>query len=223
MINISQFCQESSSKTHQENVLGHKYQTWILWARGILFAPCCRSWLLFFVFQIYYWKAQGSSKRNRRHIEKKILTFQGSKTHGMLPGLEPYSHYTLNVRVVNGKGEGPASPDRVFNTPEGGMGVTCLWDPRTYGASWDALHDRRAPNRAGIVSAHMWPWGRARGKLYFKMLLPPTPSPDLNFSPHWLTPSETLLIWCLLGSLTFWPEVTSVNFLKSPLLHLWIP
>ncbi|KAG3277884.1 neuronal cell adhesion molecule, transcript variant X6 [Ictidomys tridecemlineatus] len=69
--------------------------------------------------KIYYWKAQSSSKRNRRHIEKKILTFQGSKTHGMLPGLEPFSHYTLNVRVVNGKGEGPASPDRVFTTPEG--------------------------------------------------------------------------------------------------------
>ncbi|XP_062956294.1 neuronal cell adhesion molecule isoform X16 [Cynocephalus volans] len=70
-------------------------------------------------YRIYYWKAQNSSKRNRRHIEKKILTFQGSKTHGMLPGLEPFSHYTLNVRVVNGKGEGPASPDKVFNTPEG--------------------------------------------------------------------------------------------------------
>ncbi|XP_058432096.1 neuronal cell adhesion molecule isoform X18 [Marmota monax] len=70
-------------------------------------------------YRIYYWKAQSSSKRNRRHIEKKILTFQGSKTHGMLPGLDPFSHYTLNVRVVNGKGEGPASPDRVFTTPEG--------------------------------------------------------------------------------------------------------
>ncbi|XP_069318559.1 neuronal cell adhesion molecule isoform X29 [Eulemur rufifrons] len=70
-------------------------------------------------YRIYYWKAQSPSKRNRRHIEKKILTFQGSKTHGMLPGLEPFSHYTLNVRVVNGKGEGPASADQVFNTPEG--------------------------------------------------------------------------------------------------------
>ncbi|XP_059511667.1 neuronal cell adhesion molecule isoform X32 [Myotis daubentonii] len=70
-------------------------------------------------YRIYYWTDQNSSKRNRRHIEKKILTFQGSKTHGMLPGLEPFSHYTLNVRVVNGKGEGPASPDRVFHTPEG--------------------------------------------------------------------------------------------------------
>nr|XP_044991531.1 neuronal cell adhesion molecule isoform X32 [Jaculus jaculus] len=70
-------------------------------------------------YRVYYWKAQSSSKRDRRHIEKKILTFQGSKTHGMLPGLEPYSHYTLNVRVVNGKGEGPASSDRGFHTPEG--------------------------------------------------------------------------------------------------------
>ncbi|XP_012576340.1 PREDICTED: neuronal cell adhesion molecule isoform X10 [Condylura cristata] len=70
-------------------------------------------------YRIYYWKEQGSSKRNRRHIEKKILTFQGNKTHGMLPGLEPFSHYALNVRVVNGKGEGPASPDRIFDTPEG--------------------------------------------------------------------------------------------------------
>ncbi|XP_060248088.1 neuronal cell adhesion molecule isoform X29 [Meriones unguiculatus] len=70
-------------------------------------------------YRIYYWKAQSSSKRNRRHIEKKILTFQGSKTHGMLPGLQPYSHYALNVRVINGKGEGPASTDKSFHTPEG--------------------------------------------------------------------------------------------------------
>lgn len=70
-------------------------------------------------YRIYYWKVQSSSKRNRRHIEKKILTFQGSKSHGMLPGLQPYSHYVLNVRVVNGKGEGPASSDRGFHTPEG--------------------------------------------------------------------------------------------------------
>uniref|UniRef100_A0A8U8BZA3 Neuronal cell adhesion molecule n=1 Tax=Geospiza parvula TaxID=87175 RepID=A0A8U8BZA3_GEOPR len=55
-------------------------------------------------YKIYYWK---------------ILTFRGNKTFGMLPGLEPYSSYKLNVRVVNGKGEGPASPDKVFKTPEG--------------------------------------------------------------------------------------------------------
>uniref|UniRef100_A0A8C8SVE8 Neuronal cell adhesion molecule n=1 Tax=Pelusios castaneus TaxID=367368 RepID=A0A8C8SVE8_9SAUR len=70
-------------------------------------------------YRIYYWKVQDLSKRRRRHVEKKILTFSGNRTHGMLPGLEPYSSYKLNVRVVNGKGEGPASPDKLFKTPEG--------------------------------------------------------------------------------------------------------
>ncbi|XP_077035043.1 neuronal cell adhesion molecule isoform X26 [Agelaius phoeniceus] len=70
-------------------------------------------------YKVYYWKVQSLSRRSRRHIEKKILTFRGNKTFGMLPGLEPYSSYKLNVRVVNGKGEGPASPDKIFKTPEG--------------------------------------------------------------------------------------------------------
>nr|XP_047921817.1 neuronal cell adhesion molecule isoform X10 [Anser cygnoides] len=70
-------------------------------------------------YKVYYWKVQSLSRRSKRHIEKKILTFRGNKTFGMLPGLEPYSSYKLNVRVVNGKGEGPASPDKVFKTPEG--------------------------------------------------------------------------------------------------------
>ncbi|XP_071659354.1 neuronal cell adhesion molecule isoform X39 [Patagioenas fasciata] len=70
-------------------------------------------------YKVYYWKVQSLSRRSRRHVEKKILTFRGNKTFGMLPGLEPYSSYKLNVRVVNGKGEGPASPDKIFKTPEG--------------------------------------------------------------------------------------------------------
>ncbi|XP_062468107.1 neuronal cell adhesion molecule isoform X11 [Pezoporus occidentalis] len=70
-------------------------------------------------YKVYYWKVQSLSRRSRRHVEKKILTFRGNKTFGMLPGLEPYSTYKLNVRVANGKGEGPASPDKVFRTPEG--------------------------------------------------------------------------------------------------------
>ncbi|XP_023786456.1 neuronal cell adhesion molecule isoform X8 [Cyanistes caeruleus] len=70
-------------------------------------------------YKVYYWKVQSLSRRSRRHVEQKILTFRGNKTFGMLPGLEPYSSYKLNVRVVNGKGEGPASPDKVFRTPEG--------------------------------------------------------------------------------------------------------
>lgn len=100
-------------------------------------------WRWFWPLQIYYWKVQSSSKRNRRHIEKKILTFQGSKTHGMLPGLQPYSHYFLNVRVVNGKGEGPASSDRGFHTPEGGKEWLCLWDQAACSILWKVLYYKR--------------------------------------------------------------------------------
>ncbi|XP_041110422.1 neuronal cell adhesion molecule-like isoform X18 [Polyodon spathula] len=70
-------------------------------------------------YKIYYWKEGSVFKRSRRHVEKKILTFSGDKTHGKLPGLEPFSLYKLNVRVFNGKGEGPPSPDEQFETPEG--------------------------------------------------------------------------------------------------------
>ncbi|KFO19265.1 Neuronal cell adhesion molecule [Fukomys damarensis] len=96
-------------------VMGHSGEDLPMVAPGNVHVNVLNSTLA----EIYYWKAQSPSQRNRRHVEKKILTFQGSKTHGMLPGLEPFSHYSLNVRVVNGKGEGPASPDRAFSTPEG--------------------------------------------------------------------------------------------------------
>ncbi|XP_077328295.1 neuronal cell adhesion molecule isoform X17 [Lithobates pipiens] len=70
-------------------------------------------------YRVYYWKALNRTNRNRRHIEKWMLTFSGNRTHGMLPGLQPDTNYILNVRVVNGKGEGPSSKDKYFETPEG--------------------------------------------------------------------------------------------------------
>lgn len=199
----------------------------------LLFHP----WLLFLLLQIYYWKAQSSSKRNRRHIEKKILTFQGSKTHGMLPGLEPFSNYTLNIRVVNGKGEGPASPDRVFGTPEGGMRWTCLWDPsniwhRLRGSGWQNDPDKVCCGSQMWLSwrwtqhAQSWQsislyadWGceacrsqNAALKSHLSWLK--------HFSPYLVTLSETLLIWCLFGSLTCWLGSKLYNFYKPQFPHL---
>lgn len=49
------------------------------------------------------------------------MTFSGNHSHGMLPGLHPFSLYSFHVRVFNGKGEGPPSPSQQFETPEGGM------------------------------------------------------------------------------------------------------
>ncbi|KAM3832378.1 neuronal cell adhesion molecule [Vipera latastei] len=70
-------------------------------------------------YKIYYWKVKHLSGKIKRHVEKRMLTFSGNKTYGMVPGLEPFSSYKLNVRVFNGKGEGPPSPDEIFKTPEG--------------------------------------------------------------------------------------------------------
>lgn len=53
--------------------------------------------------------------------EKQVLTFSGNRTEGRLPGLQPYSLYNLFIRVLNSKDEGPPSPGKKFETPEGGV------------------------------------------------------------------------------------------------------
>uniref|UniRef100_A0A4W3II53 Neuronal cell adhesion molecule a n=1 Tax=Callorhinchus milii TaxID=7868 RepID=A0A4W3II53_CALMI len=70
-------------------------------------------------YKIYYWKERSLIKQSRHHPEVKILTFSGDKNHGMVPGLDPFSVYKLNVRVFNGKGVGPPSDNVVVQTPEG--------------------------------------------------------------------------------------------------------
>ncbi|XP_038636514.1 neuronal cell adhesion molecule a isoform X25 [Scyliorhinus canicula] len=70
-------------------------------------------------YKVYYWKQGSLIKRVKGHTDVKFLSFPADKNHGMLPGLEPFSVYKLNVRVLNGKGEGPASDDMVLKTPEG--------------------------------------------------------------------------------------------------------
>ncbi|XP_036835629.1 neuronal cell adhesion molecule isoform X12 [Oncorhynchus mykiss] len=70
-------------------------------------------------YKVYYWRERSLHKHNPHHVEQQVLTFSGNKSHGMLPGLQPYSLYLFNVRVFNSKGEGPASSNQQFETPEG--------------------------------------------------------------------------------------------------------
>ncbi|XP_030281003.1 neuronal cell adhesion molecule-like isoform X16 [Sparus aurata] len=70
-------------------------------------------------YKVYYWKERHLHKHNPHHSDQQVLTFSGNHTHGMLPGLHPFSLYSFNVRVYNGKGEGPASLPQQFETPEG--------------------------------------------------------------------------------------------------------
>ncbi|XP_064878409.1 neuronal cell adhesion molecule-like isoform X3 [Oncorhynchus nerka] len=70
-------------------------------------------------YKVYYWRERSLHKHNPHRVEQQLLSFSGNKSHGMLPGLQPYSLYLFNVRVYNGKGEGPASSNLQFETPEG--------------------------------------------------------------------------------------------------------
>ncbi|XP_047015780.2 neuronal cell adhesion molecule a isoform X12 [Ictalurus punctatus] len=74
-------------------------------------------------YRVYYWKERSLHKHNTHfhshHMEQQTLTFIGNRSHGKLPGLQPYSTYTLNIKVFNGRGEGPASANNQFETPEG--------------------------------------------------------------------------------------------------------
>ncbi|KAM9753321.1 neuronal cell adhesion molecule-like isoform 2-T2 [Menidia menidia] len=70
-------------------------------------------------YKVYYWREHGLHKHHPDHTGKHSLTFSGNHTHGMLPALHPFSLYSFYVKVFNGKGEGPQSPDQQFKTPEG--------------------------------------------------------------------------------------------------------
>uniref|UniRef100_A0A3P8UYW2 Neuronal cell adhesion molecule n=1 Tax=Cynoglossus semilaevis TaxID=244447 RepID=A0A3P8UYW2_CYNSE len=98
-------------------------------------------------YKVYYWKAHSLHKHNPHHDEKRILTFTGNHTHGRLPDLHPFSLYTFNVRVYNGKGEGPASPNQQFQTPEGVPGppsslTVTNSDLDSLTLEWSPPHDR---------------------------------------------------------------------------------
>ncbi|XP_078113490.1 neuronal cell adhesion molecule-like isoform X2 [Sander vitreus] len=98
-------------------------------------------------YKVYYWRERSLHKHNPHHVEKQILTFSGNRTHGMLPGLHPFSLYSFNVRVYNGKGDGPPSHDQQFETPEGVPGaptslVVTNTNMDTLTLEWNPPHDR---------------------------------------------------------------------------------
>ncbi|KAK5901959.1 hypothetical protein CesoFtcFv8_007268 [Champsocephalus esox] len=98
-------------------------------------------------YRVYYWRDRSLHKHNPHHAEKQILTFSGNHTHGMLPGLHPFSLYSFNVRLYNGKGEGPPSPTQQFETPEGVPGPPTsllVTNPNldSLTLEWSPPHDR---------------------------------------------------------------------------------
>ncbi|XP_061817408.1 neuronal cell adhesion molecule a isoform X3 [Nerophis lumbriciformis] len=73
-------------------------------------------------YKVYYRRERGLHKTEEeadQESQDQVVTFSGNNTEGSLPGLQPYSLYNLFIRVLNSKGEGPPSPDKQFETPEG--------------------------------------------------------------------------------------------------------
>ncbi|KAM8973600.1 neuronal cell adhesion molecule isoform 4-T4 [Pelodytes ibericus] len=70
-------------------------------------------------YKVYYWKSQNRTNKNHHHVRSEELTFPADRTHGMIPGLEPNTHYILHITVFNGKGESRPSINKYFETPEG--------------------------------------------------------------------------------------------------------
>ncbi|XP_034433542.1 neuronal cell adhesion molecule a isoform X13 [Hippoglossus hippoglossus] len=71
-------------------------------------------------YKVYYHRERGLHETEKMtDEEEQALTFSGNRSEGRLPGLQPYSLYILFIRVVNSKGEGPQSPSKTFETPEG--------------------------------------------------------------------------------------------------------
>ncbi|KAK6480651.1 neural cell adhesion molecule L1-like protein [Huso huso] len=70
-------------------------------------------------YRVHWWKVRSLLEGKRGHSEKHSLTFHGDRNHGMVPGLKPFSEYSLIVMAFNGRGNGPASTPFTFKTPEG--------------------------------------------------------------------------------------------------------
>ncbi|XP_075967657.1 neuronal cell adhesion molecule a isoform X3 [Anarhichas minor] len=71
-------------------------------------------------YKVYYRRERGvHDTEEDTEQQEQVLTFSGNRSEGRLPGLQPYSRYNLTIRVLNNKGEGPPSPSKTFETPEG--------------------------------------------------------------------------------------------------------
>ncbi|XP_018540695.1 neuronal cell adhesion molecule a isoform X6 [Lates calcarifer] len=71
-------------------------------------------------YKVYYRRERGLHETEMdKDQQDQVLTFSGNRSEGRLPGLQPYSLYSLFITVLNNKGEGPPSTSKTFETPEG--------------------------------------------------------------------------------------------------------
>ncbi|XP_029017303.1 neuronal cell adhesion molecule a isoform X9 [Betta splendens] len=79
-------------------------------------------------YKVYYRHNRTLQDAEEKDQQEQVLMFSGNRSEGRLPGLQPYSLYSLFIRVLNNKGEGPPSPIKTFETPEGVPGPPSFLD-----------------------------------------------------------------------------------------------
>ncbi|XP_015251595.1 PREDICTED: neuronal cell adhesion molecule-like isoform X3 [Cyprinodon variegatus] len=85
-------------------------------------------------YRVYYRRVRGQhDSQEEAEQQEQVLTFSGNRTEAMLPDLQPYSVYNVFVTVVNNKGEGPPSPNKTFETPEGVPGPPSFLNTMDHG------------------------------------------------------------------------------------------
>ncbi|XP_035008208.1 neural cell adhesion molecule L1-like protein isoform X2 [Hippoglossus stenolepis] len=70
-------------------------------------------------YRINWWRLRSLADSKTSHGDKHTLTFPGDRNHATVPGLTPFSEYSLIVMTFNGRGNGPGSHPVNFKTPEG--------------------------------------------------------------------------------------------------------
>ncbi|XP_044538836.1 neural cell adhesion molecule L1 [Gracilinanus agilis] len=70
-------------------------------------------------FRVTYWWVNSRWSRSKRHTPKMIIDKPAGAMEAVLPDLRPYSIYSVQVQVFNGRGLGPPSETMQFRTEEG--------------------------------------------------------------------------------------------------------
>ncbi|XP_063767625.1 neural cell adhesion molecule L1-like protein isoform X2 [Eleginops maclovinus] len=70
-------------------------------------------------YRVNWWRLRSLSDSKKKHGDKQTLAIPGDRNHSVLPGLTPFSEYSLMVMTFNGRGNGPGSHPLNFKTPEG--------------------------------------------------------------------------------------------------------
>ncbi|KAM4613831.1 neural cell adhesion molecule L1-like protein isoform 1-T1 [Polymixia lowei] len=70
-------------------------------------------------YRVNWWRLRSLTASKKSHGDKYTLAFPGDRNHTTVPGLTPFSEYSLIVMTFNGRGNGPGSHPVSFKTPEG--------------------------------------------------------------------------------------------------------